>query len=356
MQGHGILSPGTSARSDTGFALFLINFMVLKSWFLFCMVACVYVGTLRRIRCEWFPMFNQYNLDEIRDRARAAFVGMAIGDALGATVEFMTVPEIGAKYGIFRDIVGGGWLRLKPGQVTDDTEMALCIARAIVANQGWSLEAIARNFAAWLKSRPVDCGDTCRKGIRAFILGGTLEVPPNEWDAGNGAAMRMLPVALYSLPDELLLKKYAVEQAHLTHNNPVSDAACICLGELLHLALCGASKSRLRRQVDGLTARFPTFCFEPYRGLASAYVVDTLQTVFHWFFRGKNFEECVMGTVNQGGDADTTGAICGMLAGAYYGMEHIPQRWLKKMDRKVMVEIDDMARRLVAASPAGRMM
>jgi ADP-ribosyl-[dinitrogen reductase] hydrolase len=299
-------------------------------------------------------MFNQYNREEINDRARAAFVGMAIGDALGATVEFMTTMEIAAKYGTFKEIIGGGWLRLKPGQVTDDTEMALCIARAIVKNQAWSLEAIAENFAAWLKSRPVDCGDTCRKGIRAYMLNGTLEVPPNEWDAGNGAAMRLLPAALYSLPDEHLLKKYATEQAHLTHNNPVSDAACICLGKLIHMALCGASKNQLRREVDGLVARFPTFAFEPYRGLATGYVVDTFQTVFHWFFRGRNFEDCLVGTVNQGADADTTGAICGMLAGAYYGMDSIPRRWLKKLDKKVMTEIEECTIRLVAASPLGR--
>lgn len=299
-------------------------------------------------------MFNQYNLEEIRDRARAAFIGMAIGDALGATVEFMTAAEIAAKYGTFREIVGGGWLRLKPGQVTDDTEMALCIARAIITSQGWSLEAIAGNFAAWLKSRPVDCGDTCRKGIRAYMLNGRLDSPPNEWDAGNGAAMRLLPAALYSLPDGELLKRYVLEQAHITHNNPVSDAACLCLGQLLHLALCGAGKTRLKRQVDVLTTQFPTFNFVPYRGLATGYVVDTMQTVFHWFFRGKSFEECLIGTVNQGADADTTGAICGMLAGAYYGMEAIPKRWLKKMDAKVIAEIENVVERLVAESPAGR--
>ncbi|HIJ81382.1 MAG TPA: ADP-ribosyl-[dinitrogen reductase] hydrolase [Desulfuromonadales bacterium] len=299
-------------------------------------------------------MFNQYNRDDIIDRARAAFIGMAVGDALGATVEFMTTPEITAKYGTFKEIIGGGWLRLKPGQVTDDTEMALCIARAIVKSQGWSQEAVAYNFAAWLKSRPVDCGDTCRKGIRSYMLHGTLEAPPNEWDAGNGAAMRILPAALFSLPDGELLKKYAVEQAHITHNNPVSDAACICLGQVLHLALCGAEKSRLRRQVDGLVAHVPTFCFDPYRGLATGYVVDTMQTVFHWFFRGKSFEECLVGTVNQGGDADTTGAICGMLAGAYYGSEAIPKRWLKKMDGKVITEIEMLAEKLVSASPLGR--
>lgn len=299
-------------------------------------------------------MFNHYNLEEINDRARAAFIGMAIGDALGATVEFMTVPEIQAKYGVFKEITGGGWLRLKPGQVTDDTEMALCIARAILEAQGWSLEVIAQHFAAWLKSRPVDCGDTCRKGIRSYMLNGTLEVPSSEWDAGNGAAMRMLPVALYSLPDLELLKSFALGQARLTHNNPVSDAACICLGKLLHLALCGASKGSLRRQADGLVAHFPTFCFEPYRGLATGYVVDTLQTVFHWFFKGRSFEECVVGAVNQGADADTTGAIIGMLAGAYYGMDSIPLRWLKKMDRKVICEIEVLTGKLVSASPLGR--
>ncbi|MDD2581135.1 MAG: ADP-ribosyl-[dinitrogen reductase] hydrolase [Desulfuromonadaceae bacterium] len=299
-------------------------------------------------------MFNHYNTEEIRDRARAAFIGMAIGDALGATVEFMTASEIAAKYGTFRDIVGGGWLRLKPGQVTDDTEMALCIARAIVKNQGWSLEAVAGNFAAWLKSRPVDCGDTCRKGIRAYMLKGQLESPPNEWDAGNGAAMRILPVALFSFPDGELLKKYILEQAHITHNNPVSDAACLCLGQLLHLAICGASKNRLRRHVDGLVTRFPTFAFVPYRGLATGYIVDTMQTVFHWFFLGRSFEECLTGTVNQGADADTTGAICGMLAGAYFGMEAIPKRWIRKVDAAVVAEIEIMTDRLIAASPAGR--
>lgn len=304
---------------------------------------------------ERLAMFSQYNLEEIRDRARAAFIGMAIGDALGATVEFMTAAEIAAKYGTFRDIVGGGWLRLKPGQVTDDTEMALCIARAIVKNQGWSSQAVADNFAAWLKSRPVDCGDTCRKGIRAYLLHDQLESPPNEWDAGNGAAMRLLPAALFSLPDEELLKKYVIEQAHITHNNPVSDAACLCLGQLLHLALCGAEKNRLRRTVDGLVARFPTFAFVPYRGLATGYVVDTMQTVCHWFFRGRSFEECLVGTVNQGGDADTTGAICGMLAGAYFGMEGIPQRWIRRMDAALIAEIDGLVERLIAASPAGRM-
>ncbi|ABB30922.1 ADP-ribosyl-(dinitrogen reductase) hydrolase [Geobacter metallireducens RCH3] len=287
---------------------------------------------------------------DIRSRARAAFIGLAVGDALGAPVEFMTAGEIRSKYGVLREIVGGGWLRLKPGQVTDDTEMSLCVARAIVAAGGWSLRGIAEEFAGWLRTKPVDVGDTCRRGIRNFMLKGSLETPFNQWDAGNGAAMRMLPAALYTLGDDDLLQRCALEQARITHNHPLSDAACITLGRIVHLALRGASKNRLHREADLLVADLPAFTFTPYRGLATGYVADTVQTVFHHFFRGRSFEECLVGTVNQGGDADTTGAICGMVAGAFYGMEGIPQRWLKKMDRKTMAEIAELSTRLIALS------
>jgi len=291
---------------------------------------------------------------DIRSRARAAFIGLAVGDALGAPVEFMTAGEIRAKYGVLREIVGGGWLRLKPGQVTDDTEMSLCAARAIVAANRWSLCGIAEEFAGWLKTKPVDVGDTCRRGIRNFMLKGLLETPFNQWDAGNGAAMRMLPAALYTLGDDDLLQRCALEQARITHNHPLSDAACVTLGRLVHLALSGASKNRLRREVDSLIAAHPTFSFTTYRGLATGYVVDTMQTVFHHFFRGRDFEECLVGTVNQGGDADTTGAICGMVAGAFYGIEGIPRRWTKRMDRKIMDEVNDLADHISALSPALR--
>ncbi len=293
-------------------------------------------------------------MQDILSRARSAFIGLAIGDSLGGPVEFMTSHEIKARYGTLNEIVGGGWLMLKPGQVTDDTQMSLCIARAIVAAKGWSVKGIADNFASWMKSRPIDVGDTCRKGIRNYMLKGELEVPYNQWGAGNGACMRMLPVALFTLGDDPLLAVSAVEQAHLTHNNPLSDAACIYLGRLVHLALAGFSKSRLRRELEGLFAAHENFRFEPYRGLASGYVVDTMQTVFHYFFKSRNFEDCLVGVVNQGGDADTTGAIAGMLAGAYYGMGEIPKKWLKKMDKVVLDEVDALAEQLVRLSPLVR--
>jgi ADP-ribosyl-[dinitrogen reductase] hydrolase len=294
------------------------------------------------------------DLADVRARARAAFVGLAVGDALGATVEFLTPGEIAAAHGVHRDIVGGGWLRLPPGRVTDDTEMSLCIARTIDEQGGWSLRAIADAFAAWMKGQPADVGNTVRRGIRGYIVHGQLETPYNEWDGGNGAAMRMLPVALYALGDEALLDRCAIEQAHLTHHHALSDAACRALGRMVQLAVLGLPRAGLRREADVLVARYPAFGFEPYRGLASGYVVDTLQTVLHHFFGTGSFEECLVATVNQGGDADTTGAIAGMLAGATYGEAEIPRRWTRKLDRALVAELARLADRMVALSPLGR--
>ena len=90
----------------------------------------------------------------------------------------------------------------------------------------------------------------------------------------------------------------------------------------------------------------------PYKGLATGYVVDTMQTVFHCFFTSRSFEACLIDTVNQGGDADTTGAIAGALAGAYFGEESIPPRWLKKLDRKLVAEIRELSDGLIRLSPA----
>jgi ADP-ribosyl-[dinitrogen reductase] hydrolase len=294
------------------------------------------------------------DLADVRSRARAAFLGLALGDALGATVEFLTPAEIHAAHGVHREIVGGGWLRLKRGRVTDDTEMSLCLARVLAAGEGWDGFAVAAAFAAWMRAGPVDVGSTVRKGIRRFMLEGTLEGAPSDGDGGNGAAMRIVPVALATLADRDLLESWAIAQARLTHHHPLSDAATVHLGELLHLALLGRGKPRLRRATETLLARWPVFAFEPYRGLASGYVVDTLQTVLHAFHATRAFEECVVDAVNRGGDADTTGALAGALAGAYYGEAELPRRWLRALDRRVREEIVDLSDRLVARSPLER--
>jgi ADP-ribosyl-[dinitrogen reductase] hydrolase len=288
---------------------------------------------------------------EILSRARGAFLGVAVGDALGATTEFMTPAEIRAQFGVHRRIVGGGWLHLKPGRVTDDTEMSLCIARAILKGEKWDLKAVADEFLTWMRSKPVDIGATVRRGIRDYLLKEQLETPPNDWDAGNGAVMRMVPVALYTLGDYQQLQDLVIAQAHLTHNHPLSDAACITTGRMVQAAILGADRFALHSIARELVAQHPSFHFNDYRGRASGYVVETLQTVMHFVFTTGSFEECLVGVVNQGGDADTTGAIAGMIAGAFYGEKAIPSQWLKRLDPAVLREVTAMGSALVSRSP-----
>ena len=269
----------------------------------------------------------------LHERALGAYLGFAIGDALGATAEFMTAREIeGTFKGGLRNIVGGGWLRLRPGQVTDDTQMALALGDALLAARGWDLRMVADSFVGWMRSKPPDIGHACRRGIRRYLIEGTLEAPPSEDNAGNGAAMRNLPVALATLDEPELLVRCTLEQAHLTHHHPLSDAAAMLLGRLTQVLMLGGSIGDCRRCVSETLALHPRFRFEPWPGNTSGYVVDTVQTVLHAFFRNDSVESCIVDVVNRGGDADTAGALVGQLAGACYGVHAIPPRWLRQLD------------------------
>lgn len=280
-------------------------------------------------------------------RAAGAYLGLAVGDALGATVEFLTRGEIQHQYGVHQKIIGGGWLRLKPGQVTDDTEMSLHLGRALIANGGMDARAICEEFTAWLRSKPIDVGSTVRRGIQRYIHKGTVSTDYHEGDAGNGAVMRTLPVALATLGKPDLLTDWTLAHAHITHNHPFSDAATLSVGRMVHALLAGEGIKGVRDQANDLIAQHKTFKFEPYRGNASAYVVDTMQTVLHCYFMTDTFKSCLIETVNQGGDADTTGAIVGMIAGATYGVDAIPRPWLNKLDPKVSSEIYQQATALL---------
>src|SRR3989339_656768 len=118
--------------------------------------------------------------DALYERALGAYLGFAVGDALGATVEFMMPSEIQHAYGMHRDMIGGGWLKLKPGQITDDTQMSLALGQSIIDSGGWSATAAADAFVAWLKTRPVDVGNTCRRGIQRYMNDGSLAGEANE--------------------------------------------------------------------------------------------------------------------------------------------------------------------------------
>lgn len=279
----------------------------------------------------------------LHSKALGAYLGLAVGDALGAPVEFLTKREIAhrSSHGApHREMTGGGWLKLKPGQITDDTEMSLYLGRAWLQADGWDARIAADHLAEWLKHYPIDVGNTCRRGIRRYMLDGSLHGAASEGDAGNGAAMRILPIALATFGDDVAFEQAAIEQAHITHHHPLSDAATLTLGRLVHRLLAGQGIKGCRTLANALVEAQPKFRFSPYPGRASGYIVDTMQTVLHHFFNTDSFESCVVETVNCGEDADTTGAIVGMLAGALYGVEAIPQRWLDKLDVAVKSEIE----------------
>lgn len=289
---------------------------------------------------------------ELLDKAVAAYWGLCTGDALGATVEFLTPTEIKTQYGIHRKICGGGWLRLKKGQVTDDTQMALALGVSILQTGLLDALSVAEHFDKWLKSKPVDVGNTVRRGIVHYRQTGKTEVEKSE-DAGNGACMRLLPVALLTLGESREeIQTVSCLQAHVTHHNDLSDAACEAVISLIHGAIYGASKiDLLEGPVYELVARYPQFKFRSRKVLnPSGYIVDTIQAVLQAFFDTDSFEDCLVDVVNRGGDADTTGAIAGMIAGAFYGLAGIPTEWLSVIDPNVRASCRNQARSLVKMS------
>ena len=283
------------------------------------------------------------------DRAIAACLGFAVGDARGATVEFMTPYENKAKQGVHQRMIGGGWLNLKPGQVTDDTEMMLIVGRVILEHRGWNLSACCAGFADWLRGGPIDVGNTVRRGIRRFIADGSLQAPYSDGDAGNGACMRNLPVALATLTDPAAFRLWTLEQCRITHNHPLSNEATLTIGHMVRSLLKDADKAAALDEANGLVARHPQFRFTVYRpGESSAYIVDTVRTAFYAFFGTETFRDCLIEAVNQGGDADTAGAIAGMLAGATYGTEAIPRAWLDRLDTEIASQCRQQAISLLA--------
>lgn len=288
--------------------------------------------------------------DTLADRAIGAYLGLAIGDALGATVEFMTPREIQAKYGVHKEITGGGWLRLKAGQVTDDTTMSLALGEAILAHGGAVVpEACARAFDAWMRAKPVDIGNTVRRNLITWRRSGEASAPPSEHDAGNGAAMRLLPVALATLGQSMTAIAAAnAAQAHVTHHNALSDAACECLIALIHAGLLhrpAEAHVAIERLMDAHSIFKP-----PAKRVdnPSGYIVDTMHAVLQTL---EDFDDpftALVDIVNRGGDADTTGAIVGMIVGARAGAQALPNRWVKKLDKHVADSCRDQAVALIA--------
>lgn len=287
---------------------------------------------------------------DVERRALGAYLGLAVGDALGATVQFMSADEIAAAYGVHHNLRGGGWLKLRPGQVTDDTEMCLALGQSIVAGQGFTAARAAETLTAWLLGKPTDVDHTCRRGLRRYLGDHSLSAPPNPTDTGPGAAVRTLPVALASLGKPAVLEEWSAAQCHLTHHHPPSDAAALALGRITHALLAGGGHRAARAEANHLIAAWPQFRFAPQAGPGDALAVGTVQTVLHAYFRTDSFEHCLVEVVNRGQNADTTGALAGMLAGATFGVEAIPRRWLGRLDGAVRAAIETQVPALLAVA------
>lgn len=296
------------------------------------------------------------NRQDVIDRAVAAYLGLAIGDALGATVEFLTPREIREQYGEHRDIIGGGWLRLRKGRVTDDTEMSLALGQSILRTGRVDARDIAESFSDWMRTKPVDIGHTVRRGVSLYRRTGETQVAENEYDAGNGACMRALPIALYTLgaePEQVGAANRI--QSHVTHHNALADAGTLYVIRMVQTAILGGTLDALEAQAQALAASHPSYRFDRRRmENPGGYIVETLRAVFQALIATNSFEAAMIDVVNRGGDADTTGAILGMIAAPLYGQECIPKRWIRTLEKETAQACRSQAIALVSLSPLAR--
>jgi ADP-ribosylglycohydrolase len=289
-------------------------------------------------------------------------LGLAIGDALGAAVEFMEA-------GSFPRVTGyraGGPHGLKAGEWTDDTSMALALADSI-ATASWDLNDQANRYIAWWKHGDYSVNGTCfdigittRSALSRFqkTKDARTSGDPSERAAGNGSIMRLAPVPIrYAnlFPDRLdELVQLLVESSLPTHASPQCQSACAYFGLVLAALISGSDRNvvlasdwpplaalrglfPLHPEIDEVAAG--SFRLKrPPQIVGSGYVVKSLEAALWAFHDASNFREAVLRAVNLGDDTDTTGAVCGQLAGAYWGEDGIPAKWRTGLARKDMLE------------------
>lgn len=267
--------------------------------------------------------------DQMLDRLKGGLFGVAVGDALGGTTEFMSVREVKAQYGYLTEIIGGGVWQLEPGEVTDDTMMTLCVAEGILENPAEPLEAIGRHFLEWHQSRPKDIGNIIRHVFEKYE-GDWLEAAfiahaDMGQSGGNGSLMRCLPAALaYNDPAEV--ERVTIMQSRMTHYDPRCAEAGVIYNRIADRLLRGEDLSEaILAEIKG----------SEYEGMIedepdcppSGFVVHTFRWVLHILLHATDFSDAVQRAANLGGDSDTIGAIAGGLAGIYYGYEGIPAKY-----------------------------
>lgn len=291
--------------------------------------------------------------------------GVAVGDALGAPLEFMSAESIKRQHGAVREMIGGGWLNVKPGEITDDTQMTLCVAHGIVESPENPTEAIGRYFVRWYMDRPKDVGATCASSISAAMrLAQSGSPSAKDWrrasqevhrltggrSGGNGALMRTAYIGLYYQDTSTIISR-AAHVAQMTHYDNVAAADCAIYSLILH-SLSEQESEKNGKQIisdillanSGSAMRYDpeTLSGDGFTPTPSGWGVASLQAALHCIFTTDSFEEALVKAVNLGGDADTIGAITGGLAGALYGYDSIPDRWKASLDTVVSLELDDL--------------
>jgi len=285
------------------------------------------------------------------DRYEGAMLGTAVGDALGAPLEFMDAGMIAAGHGTVREMIGGGWLDVEPGEVTDDTQMMLAVAEGIVA-EGDSTVApfllVGANFLRWFRTCPKDVGNTCAAVLStmsrsdSIFLADWHEAAEKEYKAtggrtaGNGALMRTVyPGLWYTHTSEA--GNMAVKIAQMTHWHEMSnktvqaytEAVSTIANSEISVQEAKTELERIMQNIRRESAKHDGELIQP-----TGYCLDSLVCALNAVRDTDSFKDALVVAVNLGGDADTIGAITGGLAGAVYGASEIPLRWINALNNQ----------------------
>ncbi|NMA43205.1 MAG: ADP-ribosylglycohydrolase family protein [Oligosphaeraceae bacterium] len=273
----------------------------------------------------------------IISRARGCLLGQLAGDALGSLVEFQTPAEIRRSYpnGV-RELADGGTWNTIAGQPTDDSEMALLLARMLVKTRSYDPKAAFKEYQFWLASAPFDCGMTIFAGLR-----GTL----NLSSQANGAMMRISPLGIFGAKHPLeTVAEWARQDAALTHPHPLClQANALFTMAIAHAIASGCEAKELYQNIKqwAVDLAIDPALMDAVQGAAEAppadylrqqgWVLIAFRNALWQLLNAPGLESGVVDTVMRGGDTDTNAAICGALLGAVYGLEAVPAQWIEKI-------------------------
>jgi len=302
-----------------------------------------------------------------RDRFRGALFGLACGDALGTSVEFR--PR--GSFTPLEDMVGQGAFRLRPGDWTDDMSMALCLARSLVETGRFDARDQMQRYVRWWREGYLsstgscfDIGNTVRAALMRFEkTGDPFSGSQHPDSAGNGSLMRLAPVPMFFAPDAARAIRYSAESSRTTHGSVEAVDACRLFAAILICALTGADRDavlaagcELPASERPLAPAIAAIARGDYQAKSedeiegSGYVVKSLEAALWSFATTTSYRDAVLRAANLGDDADTTAAICGQIAGAFYGEPAIPADWRAKLAMRDMIE--ETADALCDARPA----